>query len=236
MSERPSLRMRARKSYRRARRRLGGLFLRTGGRHVIAWLSRSWRADVEGQEHLERACAVGGSLVSMWHGRMIVPVALFKDRGIHVLVSPSEDGDLSERMLESFGYTVVRGSSSRGGAKALRALLGVLDGGGVVVITPDGPRGPPHSVNPGLAWMARATSRGIVPVGIAATPAWRLRSWDRFTIPKWRGRIAVTFGAPIAVARDATADELQRATEVVRERMFEMERRSAERLGLEPDV
>lgn len=174
--------------------------------------------------------------MSMWHGRMIVPVALFRDRGIYVLVSPSEDGDLSERLLESFGYQVVRGSSSRGGAKALRALLEVLDAGGVVVITPDGPRGPMHSVNPGLAWMARATGRAIVPVGIAAHPAWRLRSWDRFTIPKWRARIAITFGEPIALARDADPQELERVTALVRERTLESERRCALRLGLESDV
>lgn len=226
----------ARKLFRRARRRLGGLFLRTGGRHVIAWLSRSWRADVEGQEHLDRACAGAGSLVSLWHGRMIVPAALFKNRGIYVLVSPSEDGDLSERLLKSFGYQVVRGSSSRGGAKALRALLEVLDAGGVVVITPDGPRGPMHSVNSGLAWMARATGRSIVPVGVAADPAWRLRSWDRFTIPKWRARIAVTFGEPIRVEREAAPHELERITQLVRERTLEIERRCAARLGLEPDV
>jgi len=235
VSAAPQRRSNARKLIRHARRRLGGLFLRWGGRHVIALLSRSWRADVEGREHFELASDGRGALVSLWHGRMIVPVALFKNRGIHVLVSPSEDGDLSERLLESFGYRVVRGSSSRGGARALRALLEVLDVGGVVVITPDGPRGPMHSVNTGLPWMARATGRAIVPVGVAARPAWRLGSWDRFTIPKWRARIAVTFGVPISVARESDPAQLEQLAQCVREATLEVERRSYARLGLEPD-
>jgi hypothetical protein len=231
----PPLRKRAHKAFKRARRRLGGLFLRFGGRHVVAFLSRTWSADVEGQALYERASAERGCLVAMWHGRMIVPVALFRDRGIHVLVSPSEDGDLSERMLESFGYKVVRGSSSRGGAKALRAMLEILDAGGVIVITPDGPRGPMHSVNPGLAWMARATGRSIVPAGMAVDAAWRLRSWDRFTVPKWRSRIALTFGEPIEVPRAAEQADLEQVTQHLRERLLAAERRSYARLGLEPD-
>lgn len=172
----------------------------------------------------------------MWHGRMIVPVAQFRGRGIHVLVSPSEDGDLSERLLESFGYQVLRGSSSRGGARALREMLGILDAGGAIVITPDGPRGPMHTVNAGLAWMARATGRPIIPTGIAADRAWRLKSWDRFTIPKRRARIAITFGEPIHVPRDANEADLARTTDFVRTRILECERESYGRLGVEPDL
>jgi hypothetical protein len=229
-------RSRSHQLLKRVRRAVGSWFLRVGGRHVVRGLSRTWRADVVGQAHLDRACDGSGSLVSLWHGRMLVPVALFRGRGIHVLVSPSEDGDLSERLLQSFGYEVVRGSSSRGGARALRALLEVLDAGGVVVITPDGPRGPMHHVNAGLAWMARATGRAIVPVGVAAAPAWRLKSWDRFTLPKWGARIALTFAEPIVVARDADADALARATEAVRASTIAAERASYARLGVEPDL
>jgi len=229
------LRVAAHKAYKRARRRLGGWFLRNGGRHVVAWLSRSWRADLAGVETLDREIADRGCLIALWHGRMIVPVAQFKGRGIHVLVSPSEDGDLSERLLESFGYNVLRGSSSRGGARALREMLQILDGGGAVVITPDGPRGPMHSVNAGLAWMARATGRPIIPVGVAADRAWRLKSWDRFTIPKRRARIAVTFGDPIRVPRDVAEGEFEAATAGIREQLLEVERQSCRRIGVEPD-
>jgi lysophospholipid acyltransferase (LPLAT)-like uncharacterized protein len=166
---------------------------------------------------------------------MIVPVDFFRARGWHVLVSPSEDGDLSEGLLQRFGYRVIRGSTSKGGARALREMLAILDDGGVVVITPDGPRGPAHSMNLGLAWMARATGRPILPIGCCADRAWNLNSWDRFTIPKRKARIALEYGAPVHVAREGGEQELERATEAVRASLFELERRGFERLGRQVD-
>jgi lysophospholipid acyltransferase (LPLAT)-like uncharacterized protein len=138
-------------------------------------------------------------------------------------------------MLHALGHRVVRGSSSRGGARALRALLEVLDARGVVVITPDGPRGPMHSVNPGLAWMAKATGRPILPLGSAVDRAWHLSSWDRFTIPKPGARVAYTFGEPIRVPREADEAQLQSVTALLRERTLEVECASFAHLGIEPD-
>lgn len=225
----------ARRRFKRARRRVGGLLLRACGPQALAWLSSTWKCDVAGLEHLDLELNGKGVLIAMWHGRMIVPVSAFRGRGWHVLVSPSEDGDLSEGMLQRFGYRVVRGSSSRGGARALRELLAVLDAGGVVVITPDGPRGPLHSVNLGLAWMARATGRSVLPFGCVADRAWRLGSWDRFTIPKPGARVALTYGAPIAVSREGGEAELERAAERIREALFATERAGFARLAKEPD-
>jgi lysophospholipid acyltransferase (LPLAT)-like uncharacterized protein len=223
-----------RRTYKRARRRAGGVLLRAVGPQMLSWLSRTWATDIAGLDHLERALAGRGFLIAMWHGRMIVPIEAFRARGWNVLVSPSEDGDLSEGMLRRFGYHVIRGSTSRGGARALRQMLELLDSGQVVAITPDGPRGPMHSVNPGLAWMARATGRPILPLGNAVDRAWRLSSWDRFTIPKPRARIALTYGAPIEVPRDIDEVGLAAATEAIREGIFRVERAGFERLGMEP--
>jgi lysophospholipid acyltransferase (LPLAT)-like uncharacterized protein len=171
----------------------------------------------------------------MWHGRMMLPLAHHARQGIQVLVSPSRDGDVSEEMLRRFGYAVVRGSSSRGGARALREMLAVLRAGASLVITPDGPRGPRHSMNLGVAWMGRATGFPIVPCGFAYDRAWLLDSWDRFTVPKWRARVAFVFGAPISVTRDGGDEELERATEAVRSAMLDAERRGFAALGREPD-
>lgn len=228
--------MSIRRRYKRARRRVAGALLRGFGPQALSWLSSTWTADVAGLDHLERALAGHGFLIAMWHGRMIVPLETFRSRGWNVLVSPSEDGDLSEGMLRRFGYRVVRGSTSRGGARALRQMLELLDAGGVVVITPDGPRGPMHSVNPGLAWMARATGRPVLPLGNAADRAWRLSSWDRFTIPKPGARIALTYGAPIVVPREIDEEGLAERTGAMREALLEVERASFARLGMEPEL
>src|SRR5262249_27913588 len=124
----------------------------------------------------------------------------------------------------AFRYKVIRGSSSRGGARALREMLGVLASGAVLIITPDGPRGPRHSMNPGLAWMARATGYPIVPVGFGVDRAWRMKSWDHFTVPKPGARIALVYGEPVSVARDATSADMEAATRAIHDSLIAAER------------
>ena len=236
-SARPSRRRgRARRALKHLRRRIGHRLVVWFGPVVLRALSRTWKMTVLGEEHLEAARAGGrGHFMALWHGRMIVGLPHHSQQDWHVLVSPSEDGDISESLLEGFHYEVIRGSTSRGGARALREMLVVLERGGVLVITPDGPRGPRHSMNPGLAWMARATGHPIVPIGFGCDRAWHARSWDRFTIPKPWSRVVMTYGEPVRVSRDATPAELERATESIRARMIDAEKRSAAELGVEPD-
>jgi hypothetical protein len=226
----------SRRGFKAARRRVGGLFLRHFGPATLSWLSRSWSLESLGAEHLERVRAPArGFLLSIWHGRMALGVEGYRSHGWHVLVSPSADGDLSDRLLRAFGYDVIRGSASRGGAQALRAMLAVLDADGTIVITPDGPRGPRHSMNPGLAWMARATGRPVLPAGLTCDRAWRLKSWDRFTIPRRGARVVAIFGEPVEVSREGGDAELARATQVIHDRMIACEVRGFEHLGVERD-
>lgn len=217
------------------RRRVGDRLLRALGPSTLTRLSRTWKTELVGGEHYDHALRQGGLILSLWHGRMIVPIEFFRGKPWHILVSPSEDGDLSERLLQAMGFGVIRGSSSRGGARALREMLEVLDAHGVVVVTPDGPRGPMHSMNVGVAWMAKATGRPIVPLGSSVDRAWHLASWDRFTIPKPRARVVFGYGEPIHVSREADGAELARVSEHLRERMLAVEREGFERLGVQPD-
>jgi lysophospholipid acyltransferase (LPLAT)-like uncharacterized protein len=152
-----------------------------------------------------------------------------------VLVSPSDDGSISTLLLEAFGFRVVRGSTSRGGARALRVMLELLQGGGVVVITPDGPRGPRHGVNSGLPWMARATGYPIQPIAFAVDRAWRLSSWDRFTIPKPFARVVIDWGELMHVPRETDPAELERVGEELRSRLMGAEARAFAQLGCEVD-
>jgi len=220
---------------RALQRRAGQAALKTFAPALIGVLARTWRVVQLERAELDAQLARGGALICMWHGRMLLGVPLFRRDGFHVLVSRSRDGDLSEELLTSFGYGVLRGSSSRGGARALREMLALLRTGKAVVITPDGPRGPRHSMNPGLAWMARATGYPIFPLGLVADRAWQTRSWDRFTLPKPGARVAVAFGAPMRVASDASDDALRAITVELGERTLELERAGFARLGVEPD-
>lgn len=214
-----------------ARRAVGGVLLRAFGPPLLGSLARSWRTEVHGTDP---DTLDGGALVTLWHGDMLIGMHRHRGRGWQVLVSPSDDGDLSERLLQSFGYGVLRGSASRGGARALREMLGHLDRGAKVVLTPDGPRGPRHSMNPGVAWMARATGHPIVPLGLACDRAWQFKSWDHFVVPKPRARVACVWGEPIEVPRSANVEQLEAVTSQLRASMLELGGRAREALGMEP--
>ena len=224
-----------RRWYRRTRRRVGGLLLRVLGPTAVRLLAGSWKLERVDPEHLDRAAPDGGSLATLWHGRMLMPLFAHRNQGNSVLVSPSDDGSLTTGLLARFGYGVIRGSSNRNPARALREMLGTLRRGSTVVITPDGPRGPRHSINPGTAWLARATGLPIVPVGIVTDRAWRVNSWDAFTIPKWGARVLILYGEPIWVGEDADDEEVRRVTEEIRSRMIALEERGFRMLGVERD-
>ena len=173
--------------------------------------------------------------MALWHGRMLPSIPPYVGQDFAILVSPSADGDLSKGLLNTFGYEIIRGSSSRGGARALREMLAALGRGSIVAITPDGPRGPRHSMNPGLAWMARATGFPVLPTGFVSDRMWHAKSWDRYNIPKPRAHIAVVYGTPVRVARDASEEEMEAVTETIRTTLIDVEREGFAHFGQEPD-
>lgn len=141
----------------------------------------------------------------VWHARILLLPYLYRERGLRVLVSRSEDGAMVAGLVRRLGFVVVRGSSSRGGVHGLRALVRALDEGHSVVLVPDGPRGPREILKPGVVALARLTGAPVVPVALGASSEWRARSWDEFRVPKPFSRCVVRLGEPIAVPRDVDA-------------------------------
>jgi lysophospholipid acyltransferase (LPLAT)-like uncharacterized protein len=178
---------------------------------AIRALGATLRVTVEGAAALRHRWGAADPLIyAVWHGRILmVPwfhARLAATRGarpVSVLVSRSEDGELVARYIRRFGLAAVRGSSSRGGGEAARALVARLRHGGDIAVVPDGPRGPRRQLQPGVVALAALTGAPIVPLAVAARPARRLRSWDEFMIPLPFARCALVLGAPLAVARDA---------------------------------
>ncbi|HUG37795.1 MAG TPA: lysophospholipid acyltransferase family protein [Candidatus Limnocylindrales bacterium] len=140
-------------------------------------------------------------IYAVWHSRMLLLPWLYGGRRVRVLTSRSRDGELAARVATRFGLEVIRGSSSRGGADALRALVRSLRDGWGVVMVPDGPRGPREVVKPGVIALAEASGAAIVPVAVGASSDWRLRSWDEFRVPRPGARCVVVFGEPVRVDR-----------------------------------
>ncbi|MCB9887455.1 MAG: lysophospholipid acyltransferase family protein [Planctomycetes bacterium] len=227
-----------RRRWRMLRRGVGKRLLDWLGPLLLRLLARTWRVQHRGAAGLQAMQGEAPLVIVLWHGRMLaaMPIRPHKGRGHAVLVSPSDDGALVTRALAKFGYRVVRGSASRGGARALRDLAAALDGGASIVLTPDGPRGPRHTMNSGGAWLARDGGRPIVTLAIAVDRAWRLRSWDRFTIPKPFARLVVTYGAPRQVPRGCSDDDLEGIAAEVRDELLGAERDGFAALGVAADL
>lgn len=149
-----------------------------------------------------------GWILSFWHENVLIIPWLLRNRGITCMVSDSRDGEYIARTGLVFGNKVIRGSSSKGSAKATRAALRLLRNNQVIAITPDGPRGPAHQLQPGVLWLSALSSSQILPLHIEADRQWRFKSWDQQKIPKPFSTIYVNVLPPEALDKhQLTADE-----------------------------
>lgn len=177
----------------------------------------TWRGQVTGGgEHLEAARRAGRPVIfSFWHNRSFLAADFFNKRifrrfDVVVLASPSRDGELVARLARQLGLRVVRGSASRGGRDAVRALYrAATRHGASPVMIPDGPRGPLYDFKVGTAILAQMTQAPILPMGLAARRYFTLKSWDRLIVPWPFSRLAVVVGAPQEVPRGLSSQELE---------------------------
>ena len=128
--------------------------------------------------------------------------------------------------IERFGYGTARGSSSRGGRKALRQLTRDMAAGKPAAFTIDGPRGPARVAQPGALWLAKATGNPVVPFHIETDRHWTLNSWDRTQIPKPFAVSAIAIGEPLYVAPDTDASGLNEATRALQQQLQLLEPRA----------
>ena len=151
----------------------------------------------------------GGRIILTWHGRTAVPGPKFRNRNWGVMISHSNDGDIQKYIYESLGYHVIRGSSGRGGERALIESIRFLREGNTMAMTPDGPRGPAGQVQLGVLLMAKKSGAKLVPWGVAARPRWLAKSWDRFLVPYPFARAVVVMGDAITVPKDASDEDME---------------------------
>jgi len=201
------------------------------GYPLINALGHTLRFRVEGMEHYDGIIRSGRQpVMAFWHGRILPATFFFRRRGIVVITSENFDGEWIARIIERFGYGTARGSTTRGGRKAMVQLVRAMRAGKPAGFTLDGPRGPARLAQPGAVWLAHATGNPILPFHLEAERAWTLRSWDRTQIPKPFASVALVVGEPIAVAADAVDDELESARAMLERRLAELEQRARELL------
>lgn len=165
---------------------------------------------IEGPES-ERDVLAGSAtaLYTTWHQRMFYLARFMKSRRVSILVSQSRDGTYGAVTAKHLGFRTVRGSSSRGGARALMLVSRRLKDGQPVGIFADGPRGPARTAKPGPVLLAARNGVPLLPVMWGADRCWVLDTWDRYLIPKPFARVAVRFGDPIYVPRSTRREDLE---------------------------
>lgn len=160
------------------------------------------RAHESGPLHAARA-ENRRVIFTLWHGELLPLLWQHRGENVAIVISEHRDGEIVAQIAESLGYATVRGSSSKAGTRALIGLMREIDAGRDGAITPDGPRGPAHVLAPGVAIAAHRTGALIVPIRARTTRAWRLKSWDRFLIPKPFARVDVHYGALVSVVAES---------------------------------
>ncbi len=178
---------------------------------VISILARTWRYGTRNAEGWQRLRAQGKAFVFvLWHGSLLPLTYWHRHRDIATLISEHRDGEVIARIVHAWGYRTLRGSSTRGGSRALLEIVRELERGSVVAITPDGPRGPAHKFQPGALVAAQRANVPVVPMAMHVDRAWRFGSWDEFLVPKPFARVTISWGDPAWVhgstPREAAAE------------------------------
>ena len=183
-----------------------------GFRVLQLWV-RTLRYEIDDRAGVVGKPADQNYIGALWRNRLLIfPFVLrrfFSNRHGAALISASRDGDLLADAITRFGFDVVRGSSSRLGASAILQLADVLASGGDVVITPDGPRGPAYELGPGIIYLAQKSRAAVLPVNMEYSSCWRLKSWDRFILPRPFAKICVIIGQPHRVRSTNTVDDFE---------------------------
>ena len=193
---------------------------------ALLWLwAKTARIEVSGGEAYRALRRARKPVILLvWHGRIFLAPYFFRNRGIMPLVSPSRDGEIITQVVLRWGYKVSRGSSSHAIVRAWFEIKRELEGGGEVIIVPDGPRGPARELKPGCLKLAQQTGAPLVPFTFSASRTKVFASWDRFLIFMPFARVRAVLGDPIAVDPSLRGEAL------------EAERKRIERLLVELDV
>ena len=196
----------------RAASRLGG--------GLLTALMGTTRVERSGTEHYEAWIGSGRTAIYvLWHGRLLPCSYFHRDQGLATLISRHRDGDYIAGVVERWGFRVVRGSSSRGGAAAMLQMVRLLRSGVPLAVTPDGPRGPRQKMKTGPLFAAQRAGVPLIPVTAGTDRAWWFEGWDRFLVPQPFARIRLAYGEPLFVPEGAPPEEVEHLAQVLEERL-----------------
>jgi lysophospholipid acyltransferase (LPLAT)-like uncharacterized protein len=180
---------------------------------LITILGRTWRFETiaeEGAVALPFGKGAGAEIYCFWHQCVLPCTVYFRRTRATILISHSFDGELITRILQLFGFSAVRGSSSRGSREGLLGLVQTIESGSPAIFTADGPRGPIYQTKMGPIKLAQLTGAPIGSFHLEPERAWVMHSWDCFLVPKPFTRIVVSWARPTNVATDLPLEDFER--------------------------
>ncbi len=182
---------------------------------LIRLLRHLLRVETIGEEHPRAFWERGEQVIlAFWHDQLLLMARGYRGPGARILISSSKDGELIARTMAHLGQGAVRGSSTRGGRAAFRAMVELSRQPYDLVITPDGPKGPRHQVKEGVVQLARLTRRPVIPMAFACSRGHRFASWDRFLLPFPFSRGVYAFGAPLVFEEGESPEDFRKRLEV----------------------
>jgi lysophospholipid acyltransferase (LPLAT)-like uncharacterized protein len=160
----------------------------------------------------------------IWHGKIFIVPYFFRKRGIMPLISPSKDGEIPARIMDGWGYKVLRGSGSHVVKEAWLEMKEELQSGGEVIIVPDGPRGPDRRLKLGCIKLAAETGAALVPFSFSASRKKILKSWDRFLMFYPFSKVVAVYGQPAEIRPGLTDGKLEAERQRIETLMVEFDR------------
>ena len=156
-------------------------------------------------------------IYAFWHEYILLPVGFFGNCKVAALTSEHRDAEFITHLSEFMGFRIFRGSTTRGGTKALRQMLDIGKSGYHITMMPDGPQGPRRKMSPVTIYMPSRLGMPIIPTGMGFDRPWRMNSWDRFAIPRPYSRARLIFPPPIFIPKDLKQDGLEYYAGIVEE-------------------
>ena len=217
--------MKLREYKKRGLRFLGHYFLA----NIASTLCKSIKIIKVNDEHINKLEQQNKNYVlAFWHGTMLLPWYLHGGRNFVALISRSEDGDLLAKILETWDYKVVRGSSSKGGGDALKIMVDYAIDNYSIAVTPDGPRGPAYKIKPGAVVTSKKSKVPLVLAGVGFSKKKKLKSWDRFEVPYFFSKAKIIYSDPFYVDDNLTFDETSAKLQECETKLNELQAQAAE--------
>ncbi len=176
--------------------------------HFINVLCKTLRFEIINQNTVNDLVLLNDNFIlTFWHGTMLIPWFLHRNKKIAALTSKSKDGEILARILKKWNYKVIRGSSSKGGDEALGLMVDYAKNKSSIAITPDGPKGPAHKMKAGAVVVSKKSGCPVILVGVGVEKKKKLKSWDKFEIPVPFSRVKVIYSDPVYVDENLSYDD-----------------------------